>query len=124
MKVIYLIMKKVLAGVAVGMSPLLAMAQTFAPSQGVSGLFSFASTLLNRLVPLLIAIAVVYFIWQVFQYTIAGDEDKKKEAKTGMIWGIVGIFVMVSIWGLVAILQSTFGTAGVQGNIGQLVPTF
>ena len=115
-------MKKILASALVGLSPIVALAQNYSPSQGVSGLFNFAGWILNKAVPLIISIAVVWFIYNVFMFTIAGDEDKRKAAKTGMVWGIVGIFVMVSIWGLVAILQSTFGTSGVTGNIGSQLP--
>ena len=115
-------MKKIVAMVTVSAFPVLALAQSYQPGLGIVGLFNFVSVILNRLVPLIIACAVVYFIWEVFQYTIAGDEVKKKAAKTGIIYGIVGIFVMVSVWGLVAILQSTFGTGGVTGNIGQQIP--
>ena len=115
-------MKIIFAGALVAVSPLVALAQGYTPSQGVLGLFNFAGAILNRIVPLIISIAIVYFIWEVFQYTIAGDEDKKKAAKQGMVWGIIGIFVMVSIWGLVAILQATFGTSGVTGTIGNQLP--
>jgi len=115
-------MKRILAIVLVGISPIIALAQAYSPNQGVSGLFNFAGGILNRAVPLIIALAVVYFIWQVFRYAVAANEEDKGKAKTQMIWGIVGIFVMVSIWGLVAILQSTFGTSGVTGNIGNQLP--
>ena len=37
----------------------------------------------------------------------AADEEKRTEAKNFIIWGIIGIFVMVSIWGLVNILTGT-----------------
>ncbi len=103
--------KKILAGLVVGFAPLAAFAQ-YTPTQGVSGLINFAHSLTNQILPVLIGIAVVYFIWEVFQYTISGNEDKKKKAKEGMIMGIVGIFVMVAVWGLVGILVSTFGTTG------------
>ena len=115
-------MKRFLAGIAVSAFPLLALAQTYSPGQGVKGLFDFAGTLLNRIVPLIIAVAVAYFIWNVFQYIIRAEEDQKEAAKTHMIWGIVGLFAMVSVWGLVAILQSTFGTSGVQSTIGGQLP--
>ena len=119
-------MKKILAYLLVGISPLVALAQTsvtsYAPSQGVTGLIKFFSSILGYVFPLLISIAVIYFIWQVFQYTIAADEETKAKAKGQIIWGLVGIFIMVSIWGLVAILQSTFGTTSVQGNIGNPIP--
>lgn len=116
-------MKRISAGAIVAVSPLIAFAQSYAPNQGIGGLFTFVGAILNRVVPLLIALAVVFFIWQVFMYAVAGDEEKKGAAKTHIIWGIVGIFIMVSIWGLVAILQSTFGTSGVQENIGSQIPT-
>ncbi len=114
-------MKKILASVVVGVFPLLAFAQ-YTPSQGIVGLIKFFSTILGYLFPVLIALAVIFFIWKVFQYTISSDEDGKKAAKSGIVYGIVGIFIMVSVWGLVGILQSTFGTQGVQGNIGNPIP--
>jgi hypothetical protein len=112
-------MKRIFASILVGVAPMVALAQTYAPGTGINGLITFFGNLLNRGVPFIISLAVVYFIWEVFQYAIAGDEEKKAKAKTGMIWGIVGIFVMVSIWGLVAILQSTFGTSGGAQNVYQ-----
>ncbi len=115
-------MKRILAAAAASTLPLVALAQGYAPNQGVMGLFNFAGAILNRIVPLLISIAIVYFIWQVFKYTIAADEEAKGAAKTHIIYGIVGIFIMVSIWGLVAILQATFGTSGVTGTIGNQIP--
>jgi hypothetical protein len=41
-----------------------------------------------------------------------------------MIWGVIALFVMVSVWGLVTLLQTNLGvTAGAApGNIGGLVP--
>ncbi len=115
-------MKRILASALVSVFPVVALAQGYTPSQGIGGLFTFAGNLLNRAVPLIISIAIVWFIYEVFMYTIAGDEEKKKAAKTGMVYGIIGIFVMVSIWGLVAILQATFGTSGVTGTIGNQLP--
>jgi hypothetical protein len=61
------------------------------------------------LVSLLIALAVLYFIWGVFQYIReAGNDAKRAEANQMMLWGIIFIFVMVSVWGLVNILVGTF----------------
>lgn len=66
--------------------------------------------ILNVVVPFLIAVAVVIFLFGVVKYiTAGGDEEKRKEARNVMIYGIIGLFVMVSIWGLVAVLVNTFG---------------
>lgn len=115
-------MKRILASIMVSAFPLMALAQ-YNPSMGIGGLFGLLGSWVKLALPLLISIAVVYFVWNVFQFAVmATDEDSKKTAKTQMIWGIIGIFVMVSVWGLVGILQSTFGTSGAGANIGNQLP--
>ena len=116
-------MRKILASVLVGAAPMIALAQlSTVPQAGIGGLFTLLGNFLGRAVPLIISLAVVWFLFQVFRYAVAGNEEDKAKAKTQMIWGIVGIFVMVSVWGLVAILQSTFGTTGVGPNLQNQLP--
>lgn len=114
-------MKRILASIAVSAFPLLAFAQ-YNPGQGIGGLFGLAGSILKMALPLIISLAVVYFIWNVFRFVIVENEEDKSKAKGQMIWGIVAIFVMVSVWGLVGILQSTFGTSGAGANIGNQLP--
>ncbi|HVU06374.1 MAG TPA: pilin [Candidatus Paceibacterota bacterium] len=81
-----------------------------APITDIWSIFRFVQSLLNTILPLIIAAAVVWFVWSMFQLFLAGDaEEKKEKAKTNIIYGVVAIFVMVSIWGLVNILVNTFG---------------
>jgi len=114
-------MKRILASVSVSLLPIIAYAQ-YKPTSGVSGLIALLGSLLSAALPVLISLAVVWFIWNVFRYVIAGSDEEKTKARVNMIWGIVGIFVMVSIWGLVSILSNTFGTNGVSANIGNQLP--
>lgn len=62
------------------------------------------------LIPLVFALAFLAFIWGLFLYFIAGgaDEEKRAQGKQLAIWGVVGFFVMVSVWGLVNIIRGTF----------------
>jgi succinate dehydrogenase/fumarate reductase cytochrome b subunit len=115
--------KKVKIGaVLAGAMPFLALAQTVSTTY-LGSLIDGAKALLDQLVVFLISLAVVWFIWNVIRYTISEDEDKKAGAKSQMIWGIVAIAVIVSVWGLVAILQSIFGvnTTGA-GDVNSLLP--
>ena len=75
------------------------------------GLLSYVGCIINKsVIPLIIALAMVMFIWGVVQYVINNDEEAKKEkGKQFMIWGIIGLTVMFGVWGLVKILGSTFG---------------
>ncbi len=72
---------------------------------GILGLLAQASDLINRLIPFVIALTVLWFLWGIFKFVIsAGDAEGRKEAQGYIIWGVVALFVMVSVWGLVNIL--------------------
>ncbi len=71
------------------------------------GLVNKFITIIKYVVPLIFAIALVAFLWGVFQYFFSGAE-KKEEAKDFLLYGIIGLFIMVSVWGLVRILTGTF----------------
>jgi len=68
----------------------------------------FIGNIIRPLVPLLISLALVIFIYGIVLLMFSEGGEKKEEGKQYMFWGIIGIFVMVSVWGLVAILQRTF----------------
>lgn len=75
------------------------------------GLASYVIGLLqNAVIPLLMTLAVAFFVWGVTQYVLnpASSEEREK-GQQYMIWGILGLFVIVAVWGLVAILTNTFG---------------
>ncbi len=83
----------------------------------------FIGCIINPLVPVLMAVAVLAFLWGVFTF-IRAEGDNKKKAKDFIIYGIIGLFVMVSVWGLVNILQYTFRLNDTQIQIRPVnVPT-
>lgn len=65
--------------------------------------------LVKKSIPLVIAFAVLYFLWGARKYITAIDGDDQKEAKDMIVHGIIILFVMVSVWGLVNLIVSTFG---------------
>ena len=69
---------------------------------------STVNSLLRPLPAILVGIAVVMFIYGVIILMFSEGGEKKEEGKQYMIWGIVGIFVIVSMWGLVNILAGIF----------------
>jgi hypothetical protein len=59
---------------------------------------------------LLMSLAVIYFIWGVMVFIQNADNaEKRKEGYQHMIWGIIGIFIMVSTQGIINIIISTMG---------------
>ncbi len=77
----------------------------------LTGIINWAScTLINSVIPLLFTLASVGFMWGVIKYFINPDnEEARKKGKTYMLWGIIALFVMISMWGLVGVLTRTFG---------------
>jgi hypothetical protein len=77
----------------------------------IGDLFNYVTCIIaNSIVPVLFMLALAMFIWGVIQYVInTGEEKKKAEGKQFIIWGIIALAVMVSVWGLVGIVTNTFG---------------
>jgi hypothetical protein len=91
--------------------PLMAAAQgTGSPNLGYfDKLLQDIGNLLNAALPIIIAAAVVYFVYGIVRYVISGDEAAKEAAKGKIIYGIIGLFVIVSVWGIVKILGRVTG---------------
>lgn len=72
-------------------------------------IYKIISDVLRPTVSLLVALAVVFFLVGVVKFMFSvGDETKRKEGKNMMIYGVIGLFVMISVWGLVGLLTNTF----------------
>lgn len=81
---------------------------TAANGSGVLGLLNLAQTIVARLVPFMIGLAVLAFFWFLVQFIWKGDEDPKKHAEgmKGMGYSLIALFAMVSIWGIIAFAGS------------------
>lgn len=104
-------MKKLLLFLAVFSLPSLAYAA--APRTFVE-LASYLVFIMNNVVAVLIVLGlVIYFAGIASGITKMGSEDGAEERKNYFFWGIVALFVMVSVWGILRLLQNTlFGGQG------------
>ena len=65
--------------------------------------------ILDSAIPMLLTLATVVFLWGVIQFIYNADnEEKRKDGRAFIIYGLIGLFVIVSMWGLVGVLLSTF----------------
>ncbi len=89
---------------------LLSFEVSFAAAKTFKELSYWAVDMLNLATTALFSLALAFFFWRVasglFNYD-ADSAEKKKELKDSMVWGVIILFVMVSIWGIIRILQST-----------------
>ncbi|MEX0930517.1 MAG: pilin [Candidatus Paceibacterota bacterium] len=103
----------------------------FAPTSGTSGSNTpntFAAivdeflSILNLLFPFLFIVAVIVFFWGLAKYVFRADEEPVLEqGKFLMTWGLLAIFVLASIWGILAFF---YGEFAFKEQFGQfLLPT-
>lgn len=105
-------MKKIISNtfaITILLSPLLAFAQPSDRLQGTYRIFSAARNIVEQiLVPLAFIIGLLMFFWGIVKY-IKSEGDDKAQGKKIMVWGIVAIFVMSAVWGLVAFIGEELG---------------
>ena len=108
----------VLSGFVLSLAPVAALAANAGSNcsgggvTGLEGVLCKIQNLLNAIVPVLVALGIVYFVWGVVSYMIGSDEEAKKKGRDRVIYGIIGLAVIVAMWGLVNILTNTFGLTG------------
>lgn len=97
--------------------PAVVSAQIYYPSTGPLSTINNANDILRRLasfgdviIYLLMGLAVLYIVYSSVRYFVMGKEgdEGRREAGMHIFWGLVGLFVIVSLWGLVNILINTF----------------
>jgi hypothetical protein len=89
----------------------------------IQDLLEFIAGLLNSVVlPAIIALAFLFFIWNAFRYFILGgaNPDDQEKARTLAVWGIAAFVVLSSLWGMVNILVDAFGL----GNTNPVRPDY
>lgn len=102
--------------------PLVSFAQGQTQINNLDNVGSFIiNTINNVFVPVIFAIAFIVFVWGAFKAFIIGASDgsAKEEGKNLMLWGLIGFFVMVSVWGLVNILTGTIRFGNTNINVPQ-----
>ena len=74
--------------------------------------------LVLQLIPIVIALGLLFFIWGLVQFILAsGDEEAKDAGKRRMVWGVIALFVIISVWGLVGILSDLTGIEFVESPL-------
>ncbi len=119
-------MKKFLVSAALFATPLVAIAQVSITKQPLTDgyrVLDLFNQILRFAVPFLISLSIVYFLYAVFKFISSGNnEDGRAEAKSQLIYAIVALAVMVSVYGLINFVTNTVGVnqAGTTVPIPQL----
>jgi hypothetical protein len=64
--------------------------------------------IVNPIVTLMVAVAVVVFLWGVFEFVRnAESSEERKKGGLHMLWGAIGLFIMVTAYGIVHLILGT-----------------
>jgi hypothetical protein len=89
----------------------------------VSFINKVSQVIINPAIQLLFLLALLYFLWGVFKFVKGSDADDSRETgKQHMIWGIFGMFIMISAYGILNFIIGSVGVDGkTQGEINQVL---
>lgn len=110
------ILKILSSSLVIGIFPGLVFAVETAECQNAASMANLKDVLVyascflsNYVIPLLFTLAIVAFIWGVIQFYLNPDnEEKRKKGKSFIVGGLIALFVMISVWGIIAIFTNTF----------------
>ncbi len=91
--------------------PLIGSANCKSASMGsVTGIITWASCLLMQvLVPFLFMLATVGFLYGIIKFYLNPDNtEEKKKGKSFITGGLIALFVMTAMWGIVKVATDTF----------------
>lgn len=101
--------------------PALALAQNFQPTY-INQAIRQGQSWLQIALTVVMALMTLYFLIGVFRYISEKDAAKLKDRRTVMINGLIGLFVAVSVWGIIRIAGNIFGTNGYSAPVEMTCP--
>lgn len=94
--------------------PFLANAATI---NSLAGLADFFLGIARALIPIFITLALVAFFWGTAKFILAaGNAEKREEGRKIIIYGVISLFVMLTLAGILSFLQNTFFGGGYYGG--------
>jgi hypothetical protein len=75
---------------------------------------------INPVISVLFVVAFVVFVWGLFEFFKAkssgGGDDGIEKGKRHIVWGIIGMVIMVSVFGIMQLLINSLGVRGINPN--------
>ncbi len=84
---------------------------SFAALDGVTELLQLALKIINLFIPIIFGISIIIFFWGMAQFILkdAGNEKTRADGKKKMLWSIIALFVMASLFGILNFIGVSIG---------------
>lgn len=65
--------------------------------------------IINPIILLLVGASFIVFLWGAFEFIAnAGNEEKRKEGKRAIFWGLIGLVIIFGAYGIINVALNTF----------------
>ena len=79
--------------------------------------------ILNPLILLMFAVSTVYFLYGIVKFLSTDATEKpRQEARSAILWGLVGMVIMFSVYGIIHFVMATFGISSNEGSLETAKP--
>lgn len=82
-------------------------------------IYRLNTQIINPIIVFMMALALLVFIWGVIEFIMnqgGGEEKAIASGKQHILWGLVGLVIMVSVFGIMRLIINTFGIKGPPGT--------
>ena len=82
---------------------------TIASNSKLQDVLCYATRIINdSVIPFIFAVATVFFVWGAIKFFIlnADEEAQRDQGRQFMIWGVVALFVVTSVWGIINFIRT------------------
>lgn len=70
--------------------------------------YGVASQIANYIIIIIVSLSLLSFLWGLARFILsAGSDTGREKGKKIMVWGLVALFVMVSLMGIVTLIRVT-----------------
>ena len=81
-----------------------------AKAEAMSFVDKFNEVILNPVIVLLMAVALIVFLYGAFEFLKNADNEQGRDTgRKHMLWGLIGLVIMMSAWSIIHIAAATFG---------------
>ena len=101
---------KKIASLIAGVLPSISKAQFSLNNSNFRGIVVAILDITNKLIPIMIATALIVFFWGLSRFILnSGSPEERKNGQNYMLWGIIALFVLLSVRGIIAFFSGEFG---------------
>ncbi len=83
------------------------------PPEALTVINNIKAQIINPIIAFMFAVATLYFFWGVYKFIRDADSDTARTTgRDSILWGLLGMFVMVSVYGIMWLICNTIQCQG------------